>query len=168
LSDVSKNPDLSTEYPPKLPDPSWYGDQVSLRHQQIVADSEQELIDWIANKTINKTLVNNPELFHKRNERFKQKIRQGWVDSFVEPHAEKLFETTSVPQENQRLEVLRAFLETAIEGFRDYVHNSCAELGFNLDEIGMSEWEDGRERRVVVPSTMRWRKISHVIHGNSK
>jgi hypothetical protein len=35
---------------------------------------------------------------------------------------------------------------------------------FNLDEIGISEWEDRAERKAIVPSTMRGQKIFHGIH----
>jgi hypothetical protein len=90
------------------------------------------------------------------------------VDSFVKRHAEHLFETESIPQENPRLEVPRIVLEAAIEGFREYIHNVCGELVSNLDEIGISEWEDRTQRRVIVPSTMRGKTIFHGIHRNLK
>jgi hypothetical protein len=50
---------------------------------------------------------------------------------FHKRHAQELFETKSILQENPRLEVPRVFHEAAIDGFRDYVHNACAELVFN-------------------------------------
>jgi hypothetical protein len=73
-------------------------------------------------------------------------ITKGSVDSFLSWHADEIFETKSSPQENQRLEVLRAFLEAGIEDIKTHIQNACAELVFNLDEIGMSEWEDCIER----------------------
>jgi hypothetical protein len=36
-----------------------------------------------------------------------------------------------------------------------------AELVFNLDEVGMSEWEDRKVRKVIVPTTMDDQKIHH-------
>jgi hypothetical protein len=80
---------------------------------------------------------------------------KGWVGSFLSRHAAEFFETKSFPQENQRLEVPRVFLEAAIEGIRTHVQNACADLVFDLDEIGGSEWEDRIERKVIVPSAMR-------------
>jgi hypothetical protein len=64
------------------------------------------------------------------------------------------FVKPKVLQENLRLEVPRVFLQAGLEGFRDHVHSACAELVFNLDEIGISEWEDHCTRRVIVPSAM--------------
>jgi hypothetical protein len=34
-------------------------------------------------------------------------------------------------------------------------------LGFNLDELGMSEWEDRKEKKVIVPMTMNGQTIHH-------
>jgi hypothetical protein len=138
------------------------------RHYALETGVEQELIDWIANKAGNNTAVNKTELLHECNERFGKTITRGWVDSFIKRHPDQLFETKSIPQENPRLEVPRVFLEAAIEGFRDHVHHSCAELVFNLDEIGISEWEDRAVRRVIVPSAMRGQTIFHGIHRNLK
>jgi hypothetical protein len=61
-----------------------------------------------------------------------------------------------------------AFLEVAIDGFREHVHSACPELVFNLDEIGISEWEDHHERRVIIPSAMRGQTILHGVHRNLK
>jgi hypothetical protein len=62
----------------------------------------------------------------------------------------------------------RDFLEAAIEAFLDHVHNACAELVFNLDEIGISEWEDWIERYVIVRLVMRCQRIFHNVHRNLK
>jgi hypothetical protein len=70
----------------------------------------------------------------------------------------------NVSQENPRNEVPRAFLETAIERFQDHAHDSYAELFFYLDEMGISEWEDCTEGRLLVRSTMRRQAIFHRIH----
>jgi hypothetical protein len=50
----------------------------------------------------------------------------------------------------------------------EHVHNACAELVFNLDEVSVSEREDRSERRVIVPSTMRGQTIPHAVHMNLK
>jgi hypothetical protein len=36
-----------------------------------------------------------------------------------------------------------------------------AELIFNLDEVGMSEWEDRKEKKVIVPATMDGQTMHH-------
>jgi hypothetical protein len=39
-----------------------------------------------------------------------------------------------------------------------------AELVFNLDEVGMSDWEDRKDKKVIVPKTMNGQTIHH--HGS--
>jgi hypothetical protein len=108
------------------------------RHRKLSADYEHELVEWLANKAANHRTVNQTDLLHECTERFGKIITRGWVDSFIPRHAPELFETNSIPQENPRLEVPRVFLEAAIDGFRDHVHNVCTELVFNLDKIGVT------------------------------
>jgi hypothetical protein len=112
------------------------------RYHELAADAGQQLVDWITAKAANNVVVNRTELLHECNERFGMSITRGWVDSLLTRHEETLFETKSVPQENPRVEVPRVFLQAGLDRFRDPVHHVCAEFVFNLDEIGISEWED--------------------------
>jgi hypothetical protein len=125
------------------------------RHHELAADAEQQLVDWITAKAANNTAINRTELLHERNERFGKSITRRWIDSFLTRYAEQLFETKSGPQDNRRLEVPRVFPYAGLDGFRDHVHHAYPELVFNLDEIGISEWEDRCTRRVIVPSAMK-------------
>jgi hypothetical protein len=43
-----------------------------------------------------------------------------------------------------------------------------AELVFNLDEVGISEWEDRKDRTVIVPKTMDRQTMHHRISRNVK
>jgi hypothetical protein len=43
-----------------------------------------------------------------------------------------------------------------------------AELVFNLDEVGLSEWEDRKDRKVIVPMTMDGQTIHHRASRNVK
>jgi hypothetical protein len=99
-------------------------------------------VDWITAKAANNVAVNRTELMHECNGRFGKSITRGLADVFLTRHAERLFETKSVPQARPILEVYRVFLQERLDGFRDYVPSACAELVFNLEEIGISEWED--------------------------
>jgi hypothetical protein len=57
-------------------------------------------------------------------------------------------------QEHPRLEVPREFLDETTCDLREHVHATKAELVFNLAEVGMSEWEDRKEKKVILPMTM--------------
>jgi hypothetical protein len=110
------------------------------RHRALDPDSERDLIAWITQKAANNTAVNKTELLHQVTTRFGAHITRGWVDSFIEHHSEELYQTKSIPQENPRLEMPRVSLDAAIDSLRHHVHGSCAELVFNLGEVGIGEW----------------------------
>jgi hypothetical protein len=50
----------------------------------------------------------------------------------------------------------------------EYLPGSSAELVFNIDEIGISEWEDRDLRKVIVPVSMTNQTIYHGVHRNIK
>jgi hypothetical protein len=53
------------------------------------------------------------------------------------------------PQEEQRLQARRAFLERAVQNLNEYVQGCTAERVFNLDEVSILDWEDRKARKVV-------------------
>jgi hypothetical protein len=52
----------------------------------------------------------------------------------------------------QRLQVSRVFLERTVQNLNEYAQGCTTELVFNLDEIGISDWEDRMARKVVASS----------------
>jgi hypothetical protein len=125
-------------------------------------------VEWVAEKAHDSTAITRTDLLHYCIATFGTAVTRGWADLFLSRHAAELFETKSSPQENQRFEVPRVFVEAAIEAVRTHVQNASANLVFNLDEIGISEWEDRVERKVIVPSAMRKQKVFHGIHPGLK
>jgi hypothetical protein len=95
-------------------------------------------------------------------------VPEGWVDSFLIRHQTELFETTSWPQENPRLEISPSFLDTMVECLRKHVQDCCADLIFNFDEVGISEWEDRVARKVIAPVSISGQTIHHGVHRNLK
>jgi hypothetical protein len=48
------------------------------------------------------------------------------------------------------------------------IPGSCAELVFNLDEVGISEWEDRAPQKVILPVSITNQTIHHGVHRNLK
>jgi hypothetical protein len=136
------------------------------RHRELSAEIGQGLVGWIVTKAHNHKAVNQTGPLDYCIKNLGTAITRGWVDSFLSRHDNDIFETKSSPQENQRLEVPRAFLEAGIEDTKTQIQNARAELVFNLGEIGISEWEDRIERKVMILSPMRDEKISMGFAGN--
>jgi hypothetical protein len=83
-------------------------------------------------------------------------------------HGTDFREKKSTPQEEARHEVPRVFLEETIRCLHDYVKSMKVELVFNLDEVGTSEWEDRKDKKVMVPKTMDAQTINHRVSWNVK
>jgi hypothetical protein len=81
------------------------------------------------------------------------------VDSFIGWHLTELIEAASPPQEEPRLQVSRIFLDETSEGMKAAVHLRPSDLEFNLDEVGISDWDDHRPKRGVVPISAQGQTI---------
>jgi hypothetical protein len=85
------------------------------------------------------------------------------VNSFILCHPDEIIQTKSVLQEQQRLQVPRVFPERTVQNLNEHIQGCVVELVFNLDEVSISDWEDRKTKKVIVPATMRGRTIHHGI-----
>jgi hypothetical protein len=131
------------------------------RHFAFDDDSEVQILEWIQGQAEKCEPVTRTDLKHHCEVKYSRSISRGWVDSFILRHREDLFETKSTPQEEVRLEVPRAFLDETTRCLREHVQGMKAELVFNLDEVGISEWEDRKQKKVIVPTIMNGQTIHH-------
>jgi hypothetical protein len=69
----------------------------------------------------------------------------------------------SLPQEDSRLTVPREYLEAHIEYMKSIMVGKFAELGFNPDEVGSSDWEDWKPRKVVAPRPLSPDAVHHPV-----
>jgi hypothetical protein len=90
------------------------------------------------------------------------------VNSFGLRHSAEVIQTKSTPEWEQRLQVPRAFPERTARDLNEHVQGCVSELVFNLDEVGISDWEDRETRKVVVPATLDGRPIHHAVSRNVK
>jgi hypothetical protein len=137
-------------------------------HPALEVDTEQHLINWITKNAQHQTAVNRTERYHYCGESFGAAVTPGWLDSFLFRYKLELSETISRIQENPRLEIARSFLDTMIACLSEHLPGPCAELVSNLDEVGISEWEDRAPRKVVVSVSMTDQTSHHGVHRNLK
>jgi hypothetical protein len=128
-------------------------------------DKEKAILQWIEKNADQSRPVTRTDILHYVHGRLNEMVTRGWVDNFLTRRKIELFETLSSPQENPRLQVPREYLDTTIRCIQDHVTGAQAELVFNLDEVGISEWEDRKPRFVVVP--MKYKGI-RIHHGQSR
>jgi hypothetical protein len=60
------------------------------------------------------------------------------------------------------------FRERTVQDLKEDVQEYVAELVFNLDEVGISDWEDRNTKRVIIPATMCGQTIHHAISRTVK
>jgi hypothetical protein len=99
-------------------------------------------VNWVNGKAQEEKAVKRTELLNYCIACFGSVITGGWVDSFLPCHRDELSGTKSVTLEDSRLQVPRVLLEAAIEAIRTLIHDPCAELVFNLDEVGILTFLD--------------------------
>jgi hypothetical protein len=75
---------------------------------------------------------------------------------------------TSIPQEEQCLQVRQAFLDSTVQNVKEDVQRYTTKLAFNLDEVGMSDCDDRKKTNIVVQATMRGQMIRHGTSRNGK
>jgi hypothetical protein len=86
--------------------------------------------------------------------KFQSRIARGWVNSFVLHHSSEIIQTTSTAQKEQRLQMPSVFLKRTSQDLNDDVQVCIAELFFNLDEVGISDWDDRKQTKS--PSQRPW------------
>jgi hypothetical protein len=131
------------------------------RHFPFDDHSEKEIMSLIEKRPEKCRPVTRTDILHYCEVKYFRSVTRGWMCSFVLRHGDCLPERKSTPQEGTRLEVPRVFLDETISSLREFVQGMKAEIVFNLDEVGISDWEDRKDKKVVVPTALDSQTIHH-------
>jgi hypothetical protein len=101
------------------------------KHPALDADREQQILDGIQQTAEQSTPVEKTEINDYCTIQLKVPITRGWVNSLVLRHSDQIFKTKSTLQEQQRLRVLRMFLERTDQNLKEHVQGYVAELVFD-------------------------------------
>jgi hypothetical protein len=138
------------------------------RHLALDAISDASISEWIKKNAESNTAVTRTDIKNYCFKVYKFQASRGWVDSFILHHSDEFTEKKNSPQEDRRLQVRRIFLNETICYMNEAVQGGPADLGFNLDEVGISDWEDRKPKKVVVPMTATSHSIHHRVSRNLK
>jgi hypothetical protein len=125
------------------------------RHQGLSEDREQEIVAWISKYAVESRPITRRDLCEHVAAEYGVPTTRRWVNSFIGRHIGDLCFAKSSPQESQRLEIPRCFLEQTLACISQFVQDRPTELVFNLDEVGISEWEDRKPKKAIVSISMR-------------
>jgi hypothetical protein len=90
------------------------------------------------------------------------------VNSFVLRHSDRIIQTNSGAQEGQRSQVPGVFIERITQDLHEYVQGCVAELVFHLDEVGISDWEDCKTKKVIDLAAIFSQTMRHGLSRNMK
>jgi hypothetical protein len=130
-------------------------------HFPIDQGSEAGIMEWIESQAEKRDTVTRADLRHYCQAKYSASISRGWVDSFILRRRDDLAEIKSMRQEDTRLEIPRVFLNETICCLREHIEGMKGELAFNLDEVGVFEWEGRRDKKVVIPRTRSGQTMHH-------
>jgi hypothetical protein len=88
------------------------------------------------------------------------------INSFVLRHSDYAIQREGAAQEGQRLQVPRAFLQQTIPELNDNRQGCMVESVSNLEEVGISDWEDRKTKRVVIAPPIFDQIIPHGVSQN--
>jgi hypothetical protein len=123
------------------------------KHTALEQDRERQILDWIKQSPEGSTAVTRKEIKDRCTSQFQVPITRGWVHLLVLRDPGEIIQAESSPQEEDRLQVSRVFLERTVQNLNEYVQGCIVERVFNLDELGISDWEDCKARKVVVSAS---------------
>jgi hypothetical protein len=98
--------------------------------------------------------VTQREVLNFVEREFRKTLTYGWFESFLRRRAADVRRVVVDPQELSRRQIPRAFLDRYITLIKTWVPLVPAELIFNMDETGLSDWEERKPKPVIVPSSM--------------
>ena len=95
-------------------------------------------------------------------------LTKGWLDCFIGRNLDLLKKGRSFPLEDSRMLVPREYLKQHLINMKKYVEGRMAELTFNLDEVGCSDWEDRKPKSVIIAKNTDSDGIFHSVDRGSK
>jgi hypothetical protein len=92
----------------------------------------------------------------------------GWLNSFMSRPIDELCNVKSSPQEAEPLEIPPCFLDQMLICIIQFVQDHPTEVVFNLEEVGISEWEDIQTKTIIVPKSRSEQTMHHKVNRNLK
>ena len=133
------------------------------RHHAFDNETENIIIQEINSRFQANKPMTQVQLINFISKKFQKNVTKGWVNSFIGRHINELQKCHSSPQEDNRLCIPREYLEQHIMNLKEFLQGKCAELIFNLDEVGLSEWEERKIRKVIVPKSVDKSNVFHQV-----
>ena len=137
------------------------------RHHALSNEIEQQLLNEIELRFKSNNSITQVQLIELIANRYSINVTRGWVNNFLCRRKDEIQKCKSYPQEDTRMAIPREYLEKHIQNLHEVVSGTCRELLFNLDEVGLGEWEDRKIFKVIVPKFADKNSVQHSYKRNS-
>ena len=136
------------------------------RHSSLDPNIENSIVEEIINRSNSNNSMTPLNILTFVQEKYGLSLSRGWLNQFFLRHNDCIKKVRSFPQENTRMSVPRVQLKDHIINMHKYVDGRYSELVFNLDEVGTSEWEDRKPKRVFIDKLISSNSVTHSITRN--
>jgi hypothetical protein len=103
---------------------------------------EADIVRFIRERFGSQNYATQRDVLNYVEERFKKTRTYRWMKRFLDRYKSEMSGVTVTPQEKVKLEVPRCYLEEYLTFIKKIVPTVATEVLFNLDETGLSEWEN--------------------------
>lgn len=90
------------------------------------------------------------------------------MNTFIGRHQDSIKKTVISPQEDLRLTVPRICLIQYLDLIKVLIQIRAAELIYNIDEIGLSDWEERKPKTVIVPEEIDTGNLHYPVNRGIK
>jgi hypothetical protein len=118
-------------------------------------EQEDAVVALIESGYADGNFTSNRDVLNFVESEFGKCLTHRWLHYFLERNASRVCRSVVSPQEQTRLQVPRLFLEQYIKIIKEWIPLVPAELIFNIDECGFSDWEERKAKPVLIPSRVR-------------
>jgi hypothetical protein len=133
------------------------------RHTALNPEVESSLMRMLLDAFHEEKAITQKEFLRIMREQHKPTLTKGWVHDFIGAHLDELRVCRSLPQENLRMAVPRAYLKEHIQLLKTHLTGKVAELVFNLNELGFADQEDRKAKKVTAPSGVAKEDMHHPV-----
>ena len=138
------------------------------RPLKLTQEQEEMAINFIGMQANNGSFETPSQLLKYIENEFKIILSYGWINTFMVRNSERICLSTIFPQEETRLQVPRTYLDKFILILKCMIPQVPAELIFNLDECGNSDWEDKKPKDAIIPFELKEERLHFAIKRHIK
>lgn len=138
------------------------------RHIELPENVEDEIVQKILKEENDGTPMKPKEVVLFASELTNLPLTKGWLGTFLLRKSEEIQRSESYPQNQNRVFIPRIYFTNHFHTMNVYITGKASELVFNLDEVGISPWEDKKVRKVIVGKKSGNEVIFHKVNRNIK